>query len=100
MQEVAVAHAPLLAQRRTLLVADEPVELALDALEAAALAVGELLVEALADLLPLLAEVDAVVPDEVHFLFFVLGARGTSAVCPCACCCCCCCCWWCFCCGC
>jgi hypothetical protein len=36
------------------------------------LAVGKLAVEVLAHLLPLLAKVNSVVPDEVHLFFFVL----------------------------
>jgi hypothetical protein len=72
-QELSIPHSALLAQRGTFLVLDESVELALDSLKAAPLAVGELAVEVLAHLLPLLAEVDTVVPDEVHFFFFVLG---------------------------
>lgn len=72
-QELAVPHSSLLAQRGTFLLLDESVELALDSLKPAPLAVGKLAVEVLAHLLPLLAEVDPVVPDEVHLFFFVLG---------------------------
>jgi hypothetical protein len=50
---------------------DEAVELALDPLGATTLAVGELAVKIVAYFIPLLAEVDAVVPDEVHLLFIV-----------------------------
>ena len=79
-EELSIAHTPLLAKRRTLLLPDKAIKLALDTLEAAALAGRELAVEALADLLPLLAQVDAVVPDEVHFLFLVLGPWRAATV--------------------
>lgn len=73
-KELAIAHSPLLSKRRALLLLDESVEFALDTLEPAPLSAGELTVETLADFLPLLTQVDAVVPDKVHFFFFVLGA--------------------------
>ena len=79
-QELPVPHAPLLTQSRTLLLLNEAVELALDALEAAPLAIMELAIEGGADLLPLLRQVDAVVPDEVHFLLLVLWPRRPAAV--------------------
>lgn len=79
-QELAVPHAPLLPQGRAVLLPNEAVELALDALEPAPLTAGELAVEALPHLLPLLVEVDPVVPDEVHLLFLVLGTRGPALV--------------------
>ena len=58
---------------------NEAVEFALDTLKPALLAAGKLAVEALTDFLPLLAEVNAVVPDEVHF-FFVFGPWQTTMV--------------------
>ena len=81
VQKFSTPHLSLLAQCRTLLVTNEAVEFALDALKPAPLAVGKLPVKALADFLPVLAEVDAVVPDEVHFLFFIFGARWTATAC-------------------
>lgn len=79
-KELAISHTPLFPKRRTLLLLDEPVEFALDTLEPTPLATGELLVETLADFLPLLTQVDPVVPDEVHFFFFVLGAWRSPPV--------------------
>lgn len=72
--ELSVTHPPLFPQCRALLLLDETVEFALDALEAAPLTGGELSVETLPYLLPLLTEVNAVVPYEVHLLFFVFGS--------------------------
>ena len=79
-QELPIPHTPLLPQSRTLLLLNEAVKLALDTLETASLTTRELAIEGLADLLPLLTQVDAVVPDEVHFLFLVLWPRGTATV--------------------
>jgi hypothetical protein len=72
-QELAIPHSTPLAQRGAFLLLDESVELALNTLKPAPLAVGKLAVEVLAHVLPLLAEVDSVVPDEVHLFFFVFG---------------------------
>ena len=72
-------HQSLLAQCQTL-VMNEAVEFALDTLKPTLLAAGKLAVEALVDFLPLLVEVDVVVPDEVHFFFFVFGPWWTTMV--------------------
>lgn len=64
----------LLAERRAFILFDEAVVLALDPLEPASLACGKLCVEALSHLLPLLPEVDSVVPDKIHFLLVVFGS--------------------------
>lgn len=77
--ELAIAHAPLLPQRRTLLLLNKAVEFTLDPLEPFPRALWELPVKGLADFLPLLAEVNALVPNEVHFFFFILGARLAAA---------------------
>jgi hypothetical protein len=79
-QELPIPHTPLLPQSGTLLLLNEAIKLALDTLETASLAIRELAIESLADLLPLLTQIHAVVPDEVHFLFFVLWPRGTTTV--------------------
>jgi hypothetical protein len=81
--ELSIAHAPLLPQRRTLLLLNEAVKLALNTLEAVSLTVRELAIENLSHLLPFLAKVNTVVPDEVHFLFLVFGARRPAAVAVC-----------------
>lgn len=79
-QELSIPQTPLLPQSRALLLLNEAVKLALDTLETASLAIRELTIESLADVLPLLTQINAVVPDEVHFLFFVLWPRGTATV--------------------
>lgn len=78
--KLAIAHPSLLPQSRALLLLDEAVEFALDALESAPLTGGELSVEALPYFLPLLAEVNAVVPYEVHLFLLVLRPWRAAAL--------------------
>jgi hypothetical protein len=78
-QELAIPHTPLLPQCRTFLLLNEAIKLALNTLEAASLAVRELPIESVADLLPHLTQINAMVPDEVHFLFLVLWTWVTAA---------------------
>lgn len=80
-QKLPIPQPPLLPQRRTLLLPNKAVKLALNALEPAALALGKLPIKTLPHLLPLLTEIHAVVPDKVHLLFLVLWARRPTAVC-------------------
>lgn len=79
-KKVTVTETPLLSQGWALLFFDEAIEFALDTLEAPALPARELLVEAFTYFFPLLAEVHAVVPDEVHFLFLVLRSRRSTSL--------------------
>lgn len=79
-QELPIPHTPLLPQGGTLLLLNEAIKLALDTLETASLTVRELVIESLTDLLPLLTQIDTVVPDKVHFLFFVLWTGRPTAV--------------------
>ena len=79
-QELPIPHTPLLPQSGTLLLLNEAIKLALDTLEASSLAVRELTIESLTDLLPLLTQIDTVVPDKVHFLFLVLWTGRTTTV--------------------
>lgn len=79
-KKITITHPSLFPQRRTILLPDEPVELALNALEAPSLSMRKLPIETLAHCLPLLTEVHAVVPNEVHFFFFVFGSRRATVL--------------------
>jgi hypothetical protein len=66
-------HAALLPGSRAILLLHEAIKLGLHTLETKALTIGKLAIEVLVDLLPLLAQINTVVPDIIHFFFFVLG---------------------------
>lgn len=70
---------PLLPQRRTILLLNEAIILALNPLKATALPIRKLPIKALAHLLPLLPQIHAMVPDKIHFFLVVFGTGRTAA---------------------
>jgi hypothetical protein len=69
----------LLSQGWTVLLLDETIILALYTLESAALAIRELSIEALSDLLPFLTKIYPMIPNEIHLFFVILWSwRATT----------------------
>src|SRR5699024_8939404 len=76
-QKLPIPHPPLLPQSRTILLFNKPIEFALYSLETASRSIRKLTTEPLPHFFPLLVQIYPVVPDEVHFFFFVLRSWWT-----------------------
>jgi uncharacterized integral membrane protein len=74
-------HAALLPGNSAILLLHKAIEFGLHTLNTKALTIGELAIEALVDLLPLLAQVNTVVTDKIQFLLFVFRPWRLPAIC-------------------